>query len=385
MKFPSPTQTRSQPNPRQGKAEAPQKNWKQFFRKTIVLVLVISLAIHILFLLAFGSVAIFKGSIPKLPFVSQEIAADTVPEAPAPPMEESPATEEVATSDPFAKEAPAESAPEESAAALDMLTTVSGANWAPAIPKNIPVSEAGVVGGTGKGSGTGTGTTKGMGGPVSGKQLFGVSIQARKLGVIVDVSKSMQRYTPGLFREIFEKFPDADVVLTNGGGMMDWDKALKEFNDEVAANKKKAKETGKDYRGPSKMDKPKLARFNTGEAEDWVPVRGAAQDRQGYPGLKESYPDLYEQMRKRSNTWFVTSYAGANAVYLAFEELLRRKAEAVYWFSDFGDPIEGKEAENITQVIRDSKVEVILHSPRGKGKAADWATQVEAKFVKAKF
>ncbi|NDA25499.1 MAG: hypothetical protein EBZ05_01400, partial [Verrucomicrobia bacterium] len=144
MKFPSPTQTRSQPNPRQGKAEAPQKNWKQFFRKTIVLVLVISLAIHILFLLAFGSVAIFKGSIPKLPFVSQEIAADTVPEAPAPPMEESPATEEVATSDPFAKEVPAESAPEESAAALDMLTTVSGANWAPAIPKNIPVSEAGV-------------------------------------------------------------------------------------------------------------------------------------------------------------------------------------------------------------------------------------------------
>ncbi|NDA09617.1 MAG: hypothetical protein EBZ07_02060 [Verrucomicrobia bacterium] len=105
MKFPSPTQTRSQPNPRQVKAEAPQKNWKQFFRKTIVLVLVISLAIHILFLLAFGSVAIFKGSIPKLPFVSQEIAADTVPEAPAPPMEESPATEEVATSDPFAKEA----------------------------------------------------------------------------------------------------------------------------------------------------------------------------------------------------------------------------------------------------------------------------------------
>jgi len=359
-------------------------DWKSYCKKTIVLVLIISFAVHLLFLLAFGSVAIFKGSIPKMPFVSQEIASEVAAESLAPPLDEPMPEEPVPTEDPFAAEAVSEPAGEESAAALDMLTVVGGANWAPAIPKNVPVSETGVIGGTGKGTGTGLGTGRGAGGPVSGKQLFGVSIQARKLGVIVDVSKSMQRYTPKLFQEIFEKFPDADVIFTNGGGIVGWEDSLKQFNEKVAEDKKKAQEAKRDYRGPSKMEKPKLARFNGSEAEDWVPVRGAMQDREGYPGLKESYPDLYAKMRKRNNTWFITSYAAANAVYLAFEELARRKVEAVYWFSDFGDPIEGKEAEKVTQLIRDNQLEVILHSPRGKGKAADWATQVNAQFAPAR-
>jgi len=359
----------------------PVRDWKSLFKKTIFLVLAISLAIHLLVLLAFGSVAIFKGSVPKLPFVSQEITAEPAAETLAPPAEEEPAPVEE-NMDPFAQEVPEASPAEDSAPAVEMLTVVGGANWAPAIPKNAPVSESGVMGGSGKG--TGLAAAKGLGGPVSGKQLFGVSIQAKKLGVIVDISRSMQRYTPKLFQEIFEKFPDADVIFTNGGGIVDWEDSLKQFNEKVAEDKKKAQEAKREYRGPSKMEKPKLARFNSSEAEDWVPVRGAMQDREGYPGLKESYPDLYEKMRKRNNTWFITSYAAANAVYLAFEELARRKVEAVYWFSDFGDPIEGKEAEKVTQLIRDNKLEVILHSPRGKGKAADWATQVNAQFAPAR-
>jgi len=264
----------------------PPRDWKSYFKKTIVLVLVISFAVHLLFLLAFGSVAIFKGTVPKLPFVSQEIASEVAAESPAPPLDEPIPEEPVPTEDPFAAETVSEPAGEESAAALDMLTVVGGANWAPAIPKNTPVSETGVIGGTGKGTGTGLGTGRGAGGPVSGKQLFGVSIQARKLGVIVDISKSMQRYTPKLFQEIFEKFPDADVIFTNGGGIVDWEDSLKQFNEKVAEDKKKAQEAKRDYRGPSKMEKPKLARFNSSEAEDWVPVRGAMQDREGDPGLK---------------------------------------------------------------------------------------------------
>lgn len=366
-----------------GAGDGSGRNWKALFKQTIFLVLAVSLAVHLLILLAFGSVAIFKGSVPKLPFVSQEIPVETTTETTAAPPEEEVAPVEETTADPFAQEVPEASASEDSAPALDMLTVVGGANWAPAIPKNVPVSESGVIGSSGKGTGL-AGAVGGKAGPVSGRQLFGVSIQARKLGVIVDISRSMQRYTPRLFQEIFEKFPDADVIFTNGGGIQDWDESLKKFNEEVAAGKKKAKETGKDYRGPSKMEKPKLARFNSSEAEDWVPVRGAMQDREGYPGLKESYPDLYEKMRKRNNTWFITSYAAANAVYLAFEELTRRKVEAIYWFSDFGDPIEGKEAEYVTRLMKENSIEVILHSPRGKGRAADWANQVNAQFAPAR-
>lgn len=358
------------------------KGWAKWLGRPLLLVLAISLAIHVLFLLAFGSVAIFKGSIPKLPFVSQEIAAEAAPEAPGPSEEPTSVLEE--SSDPFAAETPAESSTAESSAPLDMLTVVGGATWAPAIPQNVPISETGPMGDAGKRLGTGAELAKRMGGPLTGKQLFGIPVQAQKLGVIVDVSGSMQKYAPGIFREIFDKFPDADVILTNGGGMVDWETALTKFNEEVATKKKNAKERGNDFRGATKMEKPRLARFNTGEAEDWVPVRGSKID-QDYKGLKNEYPDLYDQMRKRGNTWFITSYTAAHAVYLAFEQLLQRKAGAIYWFSDFADPIEGKEAENVAKLIREGQIEVILHAIKSKGKAAGWASQVDAKFVKAKF
>jgi len=64
--------------------------WRSLFKKTIFLVLAISLAIHLLFLLSFGSVALFKGSIPKLPFVSERIPEEAVQqEVAGPDVEES--------------------------------------------------------------------------------------------------------------------------------------------------------------------------------------------------------------------------------------------------------------------------------------------------------
>lgn len=348
----------------------------------MLLVVAISLAIHVLFLLAFGSVAIFKGSVPKLPFVSQEIAAEAAPEAPAPPDEPTPTPEE-ATVDPFAAEAPAESASEESPAALDMLTVVGGASWAPAIPKNAPVSETGVIGGTGRGMGSGTGTGKGLGGGGSGKQLFGVTIQARKLGVVVSINKGAQSSgrLPGIFAEIFKEFPDSPVFLTNGGGMMDWDKALEAFNKTVEENRKKEKETGKKFFYPKNMEKPKIARFNTGEALDWVAVRGnnAIPD---YPGLKEKHPELFDDLRKRSNVWFITSYKDANGCYLAFDELIKRGVEAIYWYNSFDSPIEGKESEEIARKISEGKIEILVQNQGTRVQGREWLEKVGAKFVK---
>lgn len=326
---------------------------------------------------------IFKGSMPKLPFVSQQIDPEAAEETPAPPEHDVPRVEE-AWAEPQPSDAASENSPNSSPVEDDLLVSsvpsVSPSlSFVAPLPRGSPGSQ---------GAGTLSSVSPSSSGSVGSRattQLFGVSLQAKKLGVIVDVSRSMQRYAPGLFKEIFEKFPDADVVLTNGGGMMDWETALKAFNDDVAARKKSAKDKGVDFRGATKLDKPKLARFNTGEAEDWVPVRGSRIDREDYRGLRADYPDLYEQMRKRGNTWFITSYSAANAVYLAFEQLIQRKAEAIYWFSDFADPIDGKEAEKVTQLIRDNRIEIILHSTKSRGKAAEWASQVDAKFVKAKF
>ena len=354
-------------------------DWKAFFKRTIVLVFLISLAVHVLLLVGFGGVAIFKGKMPKMPFAAENIPTEQ-PIATPPSMDEV-VPEESRPDDMMPNET---SAAEESAPPLEMMTVPGGASWAPAIPKDMKTSLTGSVGGTGSGTGTGTGTGKGA--ARATVKLFGVEVKAQKLGVIIDISKSMQKYTPQLTAEIFEKFPDADVIFTNGGGMMDWPDALKKFNDEVEENKKKAKENKKEYRGPSKMEKPVLGRFNGSEASDWVPIRGSKIGHENYRGLKEDYPELYDKLSKRGNAWFISSFQDANGVYLAFQELIRRKAEAIYWFSDFESPVEGQEAVKVAALINEKQIVVILHSVKGGvGKVETWANQVKAQVVQAKF
>ena len=354
-------------------------DWKAFFKRTIVLVFLISLAVHVLLLVGFGGVAIFKGKMPKMPFAAENIPTEQ-PIATPPSMDEV-VPEESRPDDMMPNET---SVAEESAPPLEMMTVPGGASWAPAIPKDMKTSLTGSVGGTGSGTGTGTGTGKGA--ARATVKLFGVEVKAQKLGVIIDISKSMQKYTPQLTAEIFEKFPDADVIFTNGGGMMDWPDALKKFNDEVEENKKKAKENKKEYRGPSKMEKPVLGRFNGSEASDWVPIRGSKIGHENYRGLKEDYPELYDKLSKRGNAWFISSFQDANGVYLAFQELIRRKAEAIYWFSDFESPVEGQEAVKVAALINEKQIEVILHSVKGGvGKVETWANQVKAQVVQAKF
>jgi len=353
-------------------------DWKAFFKKTIVIVFLFSLAVHLLLLIGFGGVTLFKGRVGGVPFSAESLPSETAQTPPAPPEEEM--VQEEKSADPnLMDEAPAA---EESAPPLEMMTVPGGASWAPAIPKDMKTSLTGSVGGTGTGTGTGSGTGKGTG--RSGMKLFGVEIKAKKLGVIVSINKGVQSSgrLPGIFQEIFKLFPDSLVFLTNGGGMEDWEKALAEFNQTVEEGKKKEKESKIPYRGPTKMEKPKAARFNTGEALDWVCVRGSNLVAD-YPGLKEKHPELFEDLRKRSNVWFITSYKNANASYLAFDELLKRGVEAIYWYNTFdGSPIEGKESERIAQQIKDSKIEILIQGQGGGEGVQEWLNKVEAKSVK---
>ena len=359
------------------------RNWKSYFKSTIVCVLVVSFAVHFLFLLAFGSVAIFKGSIPKLPFVSQEIAAEAVTEVTPPPPEEEAPVEET-TPDPFAQEMPESSAPEESAPALEMLTVVGGASWAPAIPKNAPVAETGSLGGTGKGQGVGSGTAKGSGPPLATKQLFGITLKARKLGVVVSINKGAQTSgrLPAIFQEIFKEFPDSPVFLTNGGGMRDWEVVEKEYKQRVDENnqRKKAGQPYDKFLG-KEIKKPEVGRFNTGAALDWVVVRGFEPDPE-YVGLKAKHPDLFDDLRRRPGVWFISSNKEADGAYLAFEELMKKGVEGIYWYNQFDRPIEGEVAEGLAQRLTEKKVEILVQSQGSQVKGRDWLERVEAKFVK---
>ena len=368
--------SRSNPAGKQG------MDWKAFFKRTIVIVFLFSLAIHLLLLIGFGGMTLFKGRAAKMPFTAQQIAADKVIEATPPPMEEQ-APQESTPADPLNQEEAASSS-EDAAPPLEMMTMPGGASWAPAIPRDVKTSPTGMIGGTGTGTGTGTGKGTGKGGGMgSGIKLFGVEVKAKKLGVVVSINKGAQSSgrLPAIFEEIFKLFPDSPVFLTNGGGMMDWDKALDAFNKTVEENKLKEKETGKKIFYPKNMEKPKVARFNSGEALDWVAVRGN-NFIPDYPGLKEKHPELFNDLRRRSNVWFITSYKDANASYLAFDDLIKKGVEAIYWYNSFDSPIEGKESEKIAQQIAEAKIEILIQSQGGKTSGQEWLTKVDAKFVK---
>jgi hypothetical protein len=363
------------PNRRDGSGQfAGKTDWKAFFKKTIVIVFLFSLAVHVLLLIGFGGVTLFKGRIGGVPFSAESLPSETAQTPPAPPEEEM--VQEEKSADPnLMDEAPAA---EESAPPLEMMTVPGGASWAPAIPKDMKTSLTGSVGGTGTGTGTGTGVGKGTG--RSGMKLFGVEVQAKKLGVLVDISGTMQPYIPAVMEEVFKSFPDADVVFMNGCGLEDWDTALKNWTEINEQRQKTAKENKTKFIGPKSMPKPQVVKFNSAEASDSPTIRGTVN----YGGFRKDYPDLYDKLARRGNTWMVTSFSESHAAGLAFDQFGRRKVEAIYWFSDFMDPVVGPAAEEAAKLVLDNKMEVIIHSTRGLGKAGDWIKQVNGKIVQTK-
>jgi len=364
------------PNRRDGSGRFGGKtDWKAFFKKTIVIVFLFSLAVHVLLLIAFGGVTLFQGRIPSPQFTAQSTVSEAAATPIAPPEEEM--VQEEKSADPnLMDEAPAA---EESAPPLEMMTVPGGASWAPAIPRDIKMPATGNLGGSSAGIGSGTAMSR-----TAGVKLFGVEVKAKKLGVIVSINKGAQNSgrLPGIFEEIFKLFPDSPVFLTNGGGMRDWDVVESEHNKEVEANNEK-KKAGKPYDKfmPKEIKRPEVGRFNSGTALDWVVIRGFKPDPE-YVGLKEKHPELFEDLRRRPNIWFISSDKEADGAYLAFSELLKKGVEAVYWYNKFDRPIEGKESERIAQQIKDSKIEILIQSQTGGGSGQEWLRKVDAKFVK---
>ncbi|NBQ56015.1 MAG: hypothetical protein EBU36_05135, partial [Verrucomicrobia bacterium] len=63
-------------------------DWKSFFKKTIVIVFLFSLAVHVLLLIAFGGVTLFQGRIPTPQFTAQNTVSEAAATPIAPPEEE---------------------------------------------------------------------------------------------------------------------------------------------------------------------------------------------------------------------------------------------------------------------------------------------------------
>jgi hypothetical protein len=219
------------------------KDWKAFFKRTIVLVFLISLAVHVLLLVGFGGVAIFKGKMPSIPFAAQNVPSDQA-EPVAPPPTDEVLPEEARPDEVMPNDT---SVAEESAPSLEMMTVPGGASWAPAIPKDMKTSLTGSVGRASTGNQAGSTRGSGLARKTS---FFGINIDQKtpRIILLLDTSDTMFKrkrgtdtftYDYGIIKKEacdliknLEETAQFNVVLYEGGAVA-FQKSMVVLNDSL--------------------------------------------------------------------------------------------------------------------------------------------------------
>jgi hypothetical protein len=206
-------------------------------------------------------------------------------------------------------------------------------------------------GGFGKaGAGGGFGSGIGAGGaagvtfkPIS---MFGMVLKdARKIAVVMDVSRSMTRYLPVVAKELDKVAYGSPLVLYFGCGV-----AKPRGKDDV--EDKVFKATGPDF-----------ARF----WQLWqgrTPLQTPAAERKKLkydPTLPMPLAEIHEKMDKRPNTYFIDF----NGIQYAWTALMSREvmeADTIYWFADFQDLIQAEQAELVVRKLKQRKQKLYMHA-----------------------
>lgn len=200
--------------------------------------------------------------------------------------------------------------------------------------------------GDGDDFGSGWGDGNGTGG---GGYLFGRQINSRNLGVVLDISGSAHAYLGEAIAEIDKSFPTAHIVLVVGCGMSDGNLSVS------GGGKVPGKPRIVDYQ---KMDSEK--KHNS------LPRSGPAQLELFYKkiGSKRS-KELRELFKKRDNLYLL--YGGdIMATHIAFEHVLDKNVDYIYWFADFADKTSPSIIENLSKKLKFDQVTLISHNFLGK-------------------
>jgi hypothetical protein len=275
--------------------------------------------VHVLIVLLFGSVILFRRTSDPADF-SSEGESFILQGADAP---EPPASPEIADIRPETMAAGQASVPLQVITAMAPVTT---SFELPASRMTMPselsrsFEQRVRSSATGAGSGSTAGTGSGMGGKGGGSgmrfgTLFGKRVEAKKLGVILDVSGSAVPFLPEVLKQIQKDFADATLVLVDGCGMG----------------------------GDSK------------KAEVDALVAGKA---------KKSVADLWARFMEFKKSFY--AHGGKGSSHHAFEKLLEEKVDAIYWFADFADDVDANLAGKLTDELSEKQVKVYLHSFAGR-------------------
>lgn len=205
------------------------------------------------------------------------------------------------------------------------------------------------MGGFGAGTGTGTGLG-GMAGitfkPIT---MFGKEIkEARRIAVVMDVSRSMTKYLPAVVKELDKIARQSVLVMHYGCGIR--------------------KEKGRVDDKVRKTDGDDFARFWQnwqGKADLRMPEN--ERDKLKYdPSQPMPLEGIYKRLAGRSGTYFI-DFNGVGLTQAALMSNEVMEADIVYWFADFQDRVDEEIMEQVLRKLRGRKQKLYMHaSAHGK-------------------
>lgn len=182
------------------------------------------------------------------------------------------------------------------------------------------------------------------------RTLFNQSVEIKKLGVVIDRSRSMSGYMKVVFDEIGNKFADATYVAVDGCGLMrhPWTIPLVKGKDargglEAAFYFLRHPET-------RQWDAPYLAKASQSNRL-FLTERDTNQ-----PGFPKEWVNEAGQYNSEARHYMVPP---------AFDLLIAEKVNAIYWFSDFTDKVDEGVVREFVQKFKQAGIVLYLHHPLG--------------------
>jgi hypothetical protein len=195
----------------------------------------------------------------------------------------------------------------------------------------------GGLNGSGRGGllGNGRGTGVGPGTGVGFVAMFGKKLDARRLGVVLDVSGSMHPHLPMVVKEANKISGGCPIVMFPGCGAQNpKDRNVSRLREE-------------DTNGRN---------FDNFWRTNFTPKGMKPSDDSEMPSK-----ETYSVFNKRKDTYFFEKSGTGNAwVALVSDKL--RGADALYWFCDFQDAVDKEQLEEIRDTLIKRKQKLYVHA-----------------------
>lgn len=281
---------------------------------------------------------------------------------PGPPASEitaisAPATQEQApTTQKIAEPPPQQSVSQPMASMKFMTATNASAVPMPAVEfdPNETTLDLGTTMGTfdANFAGAGTGTV----------MMFGKQISARKIAVVMDVSRSMTRYLPEVVKELKKVGRDSALILYFGC----WLSPIKDLEKVQPVGGEAFDRFWQHWQGKTDF---------TTLGKDYHMMKYD-------PKMPMPLEDVYKQVAKRKETYFIDRYDDpknrSTSIMSALLAKEIRDADTLYWFADFMDRIDDEAAAEVVKKLRARNRKLFIHAPNDRGPSL---TKVKEKMV----